>query len=106
MNTKQLAKFSVGMFAIGQVLKAGTKRDNTPLFENHKYNSPFRLPTMSHPAFGNVFITTKGVTRKDTAEMKAEEICDCVNEMEIFEIFIKSLIISPNHLRLPDLASS
>lgn len=86
MNTKQLTKFSIGMFAIGQVLKAGTTRDSTPLFENHKYNSPFRLPTMSHPAFGNVFITTKGVTKKDKAEMKAEEICDCVNEMEKVEL--------------------
>lgn len=86
MNTKQLAKFSVGMFALGKVLKSTSRTDNEPLFKNHKYNSPFRLPTMSHPAFGNVFITTKSNRNNDKAEEKAEEICDCVNSMENVEL--------------------
>ncbi len=86
MNAKQLSKFSIGMLGLGQILKAGTNTDNSPLFENHKYNSPFRLPTMSHPAFGNIFITTKDIKRKDTAELKAEEICECINSMEKIDL--------------------
>lgn len=83
MNTKNLAKFSIGMFTLGQLLKAGTNTDNEPLFENHTYNSPFRLPTLSHPVFGNIFITSKeNKNNRNVAEKTAERICEVVNRME------------------------
>lgn len=87
MKTDRFFKVSLGMFALGQTLKAMDKKDNEPLFENYKYYNPFRLPTLSHPAFGNLFIWNKSKNRSnDNAERIAENICDQINIMEDIDL--------------------
>jgi hypothetical protein len=57
MNEKGLMKFSVGMFALGQVLKKKNNKGKE-LFKKNNYYNPFRLPQMNHPVFGKLFTTT------------------------------------------------
>lgn len=87
MNTKQLAKFSLGMFAIGQTLKGLTISNDEKIFEEHKYNTPFKLPMLSHPYFGNMFIYNKVNTQNNkNAEIIGNKICDEINKMEDIDL--------------------
>lgn len=54
-TSKSLFKFSAGMFALGQTLKAISNVDNSPLIENYDYCYPFKLPQLHNPVYGNTF---------------------------------------------------
>lgn len=86
IDTKRLFKFSAGMWAIGKALKTQeVKTEN--LFEPYKYNSPFRLPLLSHPAFGNTFIWNKNNVNNDKlAEKYAVRICNIINMQENIDL--------------------
>ena len=85
MNEKGLMKFSVGMFALGQVLKKNNK--GKELFKKNNYYNPFRLPQMNHPVFGKLFTTTtKGAERNEKAKETAEKICDEIYRLENIEM--------------------
>lgn len=94
MNTKNLLKFSMGMFALGQVLKGTSKIENDEiLFEEHEYTRPFKLPQLSHPYFGNMFIYHKGENKNTSrAEKIANRICNEINnmtEIDLIPIYAK-----------------
>ena len=93
MKTDRIFKVSLGMFALGQTFKAMSKVDNEPLFENYKYYNPFRLPTLSHPAFGNIFIHNKNkIGNNDYAEKIAENICNQINlleDIDMIPVYVK-----------------
>lgn len=87
ISTKRLFKFSAVMWATGKALKTQHPTENSPLFEKNEYISPFRLPMLSHPAFGNTFVWNKNNVNKDEiAEKMAEKICDSVNMQENVEL--------------------
>ena len=86
LNTKRLAKFTIGMYGLGKILGSNTI-ETKELFKPYRYNSPFRLPMLSHPAFGNTFIYHK--TTKDNnneAENIAKRICSTINYMEDIDL--------------------
>ena len=85
MSVKSLIKLSGVMWGIGKVTNETVKKDNREIFEEYEYNKPFRLPTMSHPVFGDLYITTKRNHETNKAERIAKELCDEINEVEDVE---------------------
>lgn len=86
LNTKRLAKFSLGMFGIGQILKYSSNNESE-IFKKYNYIQPFRLPMLEHPAFGNTFIYNKSASNEnDKAEKIAENICNQINYMEDIDL--------------------
>ena len=75
-TSKSLFKFSLGMFALGQTLKAIGSVNNEPLIEQYEYDYPFKLPQLFSPVYGNTFVhtTTKGTSNN------AEKIADRVRK--------------------------
>ena len=87
INTKRLFKFSMAMFTTGQVLKAKYPKCENKIFDDYEYYTPFKLPMLCHPAFGNTFVYHKNkVNNDDMAEKMAENICGMINQMEDIDL--------------------
>ncbi len=100
LNTKRLAKFSIGMFGIGQVLKVNSM-PQTELFKPYRYNSPFKLPMLNHPAFGNTFIYHKTNKRDDSeADKMADRICSTINSIEDIDLIPVYCKTGANSIRI------
>lgn len=63
-TSKSLFKFSLGMMALGQTLKAYGSTSQGALIEDYDYIYPFKLPQLYSPVYGNTFKyhTTKATT--------------------------------------------
>lgn len=84
MKTKELMKFSIGMLMLGKALEG---KKNEELFNDEEYYNPFKLPQLTHPYFGNMFIHKVSETKNnEKAEKKAKEICNKINSMTNIEL--------------------
>ena len=94
INTKRLMKFSMAMFTTGQILQNKYPKVDSNIFENYEYSQPFRLPMLSHPAFGNTFIHNKNASSNNqNAENLAKRICDNIemmNGIEMIPVYAKA----------------
>ncbi len=94
INTKRLMKFSMAMFTTGQILQSKYPKVDSNIFENYEYSQPFRLPMLSHPAFGNTFIHNKNASSNNqNAENLANRICDNIemmNGIEMIPVYAKA----------------
>ena len=81
-TSKNLFKFSLGMFALGQTLKAMGNTDSSPLIEDYDYVYPFRLPKLYNPVYGNTFKyhTSKGSS--NTAQNYANRVRQVIELQE------------------------
>lgn len=93
MNTKRLLKTSVGLYTIGKLLQASEIKTKENLFNDYEYNKPFRLPQLSHPYFGNMYIYNKSdKNESNKGEKIAEKICDEINGIEninVIPVYVK-----------------
>lgn len=62
------------MIAVGQTLKALGNTDKEPLIEEYNYSSPFRLPKLYSPVYGNTFRYHTSNSKSDIARVYANRI--------------------------------
>ena len=82
MNSKQMFKFSFGMIALGETLKAIGTPDTEPLIENYDYEYPFRLPKLHSPVYGNTFQYHKAQGSMNIAQNYANRVRSIIEAQE------------------------
>lgn len=62
------------LMIIGGKMLSGEKSSSIRLYDEYDYSSPFRLPVLDHPLFGNTFVYHKSQCKRNDAEMFAQNI--------------------------------
>lgn len=65
---------------LGSKLLSGVTESNKALYEEYEYRSPFKLPVLDNPLFGNTFTYNKSRSKRNDAEYIAENIINIMNE--------------------------
>ena len=81
-TVKNIFKFSLGMFTLGQTLKAVGNSDKDPLIENYDYDYPFKLPQLYSPVYGNTFRYNTSKGGSNVAQNFANRVRTKIEEQE------------------------
>ena len=73
-TSKNLFKLSLGLFGLGQTLKAVGNAGGEQLIEDYDYDYPFKLPQLFSPVYGNTFVHTTTKANSNNAQRLAERV--------------------------------
>lgn len=73
-TSKNLFKISLGLFGLGQTLKAVGNAGGEQLIEDYDYDYPFKLPQLFSPVYGNTFVHTTTKANSNNAQRLAERV--------------------------------
>lgn len=76
------------MLILGGKMLQGNSGIQKPLYEEYDYASPFQLPRLMHPLFGNTFVYHKGESKRNDAEDYARTIIDQIEYQEGIKFYM------------------